>query len=116
MTNVAVVTKATIVDIVAAVTAIAFTRKRLIRRHRLRMAIVATSQSVRASQLEPRCSLVLKEPVLPRSRVMAGVAAFAEAKLMRIIINVAGDTIGAGIMEGGRLMTGCALQFRVLTD
>jgi len=116
MTNVAVLTEAPVMRIVTAMTAVTFIRQGLGGRHRLRMTIVATSQSVRASQREPGCSLVFEKPVLPRSRVVAVVATFAEAKLMRIIANVTGNTRRAGVMKGRGLMATCAFQFCVLSN
>lgn len=116
MTNIAVLTKAAVVHIVTAMTAVTFSRQRLGGRHRLRMTIVATGQSVHASQCESGCSLVFEKPVLPRSRVVAVVAAFSEAKLMRVIINVTGNTLRAGVMKCRGLMATYAFQFRVLSN
>lgn len=67
-------------------------------------------------QFESRRLVMFEKPVLPRSRVVTVVTTFAEAKLMRVVLNVTGDTISTGVMKRSRLMTKYAFQFRVLTD
>lgn len=59
---------------------------------------------------------MFEEPVLPRRRVVAVVATFTETKLMRVITQVAGNTIRSGVMKGSRLVTKYAFHFGVLTN
>lgn len=83
---------------------------------RLAVAIVAGYVDVRADNLEICLRIVVKMPLQPVNRVMAGRTIGVEATLVLVVISVAVDALLRGILEHMCFVAGFAVGFGMRTQ
>lgn len=71
---------------------------------RVSVAIVAGDLNMSTRQRKIRLLVVIKQPLVPGNRVVAGITLFVEISAMRIVLNMAGNTGGIRLAKGLRFM------------
>ena len=80
------------------------------------MTVVARDVQVSAIQREIRLCVVIKQPQVPRDRVVAGTTVILECAVVRVVFKMATDALSIGVWEYLAFVAGITLILVVLTQ
>lgn len=112
----AVRTKFTIVNIIGTMTAVAAVADSLHRCQRTAVTVVTGDIQMRAVYRETGLRIVIKQPKVPRDRVVAGLTVVLEPARVRIVIKVAVNALGIRASKYFGLVAGFTLEIVVLAQ
>ena len=116
MTALALATESATVNVVVVMTTCAAAGQAERAIHWPAMAGKAIDTLVPAIESEARLAVVVKLPALPVDRVVAGLAFRSESQLVRVVLSVAGNALGLGILESRREVAILALDLDMLAE